>query len=233
MRRALLAAAAGLALAACRPTPAGSEFFPLEAGRVWTYDVTTEREGGRVEHETQVLRTLGAETLDGAPAWRRRSDSGVDYWLRADASGIYRVASKSDLDAEPQPDKERRYVLKAPFEQGTSWQATTTAYLLQRRQEFPREIRHSHPAIPMSYRIEALEQSVQTRAGRFDGCVRVEGKALLMLFADPVAGWTNIPLTTIEWYCPGLGLVRLEREEPAASAFLGGGRLTMELTNWQ
>jgi hypothetical protein len=61
----------------------------------------------------------------------------------------------------------------------------------------------------------------------------VKGSATLKLFADPVAGWQDMPLTTLEWYCPGVGLARLERREPANSTFLVGGTLTMELTSWQ
>mgnify|MGYP003338694896 CR=1 FL=1 len=73
---------------------------------------------------------------------------------------------------------------------------------------------------------------VQTRAGAFKGCLRVKGEAALKLFADPVVGWQDMPLTTLEWYCPGVGLVRLERHEPANSTFLAGGDLTMELLSW-
>jgi hypothetical protein len=218
-------------LVACSPVPDDS-FFPLAAGHHWAYDVRTEREGA-LEHETRVLDTLGSDTLTGAESFRRRSDSGVDYWLRRDASGIYRVATKSDLDGEPRPDKEHRYVLKAPFTVGSTWRASTTAYLLQRRQEFPREIRHSHPDIPMTYTIEAVGETVSVRAGRYEGCLRVKGVAVLRLFADPVSGWRDLPLTTTEWYCRGVGLVRLERDEPAGSAFLSGGRLTMELVDWR
>jgi hypothetical protein len=131
-------------------------------------------------------------------------------------------------EADPAP----RYVLRQPIAVGTQWQAPTTAYLLRRRQEFPPEIRHTHPPVPMAYTIEALGQGVDTPAGHFDGCVRVEGRAQMRLFADPVQGWRDLPLTTREWYCPGVGLVRLERDEPAQSTFLTGGRVTMELTSW-
>ncbi|MFG5407535.1 hypothetical protein ABXN37_04680 [Piscinibacter sakaiensis] len=143
------------------------------------------------------------------------------------------MASRHETEAEPEPDPQPRYVLKAPFTPGTQWQAPTTAYLLQRRNEFPREIRHSHPSVTMSYRIEATGLRVQTPAGDFDGCLRVQGTATVRLFADPTAGWKDLPLTTTEWYCPGVGLVKLERDEPASSAFLSGGRLTMELSAWQ
>jgi hypothetical protein len=233
LRRA--AAALPAVLVACHAPAPGDEYFPLAAGHRWQYDQRIERENLVVEHDTVELVTAGRETvagLDGGPAWRRRSASGVDYWLRSDASGIYRVATKSDVDAEARPDPVRRYVLKRPLSVGTTWQAATTAYLLRRRQEFPREIRHSHPQVPMHYVIEALGERLSTRAGRFEDCLRVRGDARLRLFADPVQGWRDMPLTTREWYCKGVGLVRLEREEPAASTFLTGGRLVLELTAW-
>ena len=222
-----------MGLAGCGASSPATGYFPLEDGHRWTYDQTTEWENNTLEHETIELTTQGSESLDGTKTWRRRSASGVDYWLRSDDTGIYRVASKSDLDDAPKPDAQRRYVLKAPLAVGTSWQAATTAYLLRRRQEFPPEIRHSHPAIPMTYTIAAVGQSVTTRAGEFKDCIKVQGSAQLKLFADPVVGWRDMALTTTEWYCNGVGLVRLERTEPAQSTFLTGGALRMELVAWQ
>jgi hypothetical protein len=222
-------------LAGCqRDTPADG-WFPLAAGHRWTYRVTTRGDDDTSERESLTLRTLGPETVPalGASAWRRRSDSGIDYWLRADASGIYRVASKSDLDAEPQPDKVPRFVLKAPYTIGTQWQSTTTAYLLVRRNEFPREIRHTHPSVTMLYTIAAVDEAVETPAGRFAHCLRVQGSASVRVYADPASGWRDMPLTTTEWYCPRVGLVRVERSEPAKSAFLTGGTRTLELESWQ
>ena len=220
-------------LAGCGAAPPSTGFFPLESGHRWTYDVKTEWENNIVEHEDLVLTTHGSDHLaEGGAAYRRRSNDGVDYWLRSDDTGIYRVASKSDLDAEPKLDAPRRYVLKAPLAAGSSWQASTTAYLLKRRAEFPREIRHTHPSIAMTYTIETIGEKVQTRAGAFANCLRVKGTAALRVYADPVVGWRDMPLTTTEWYCDGVGLVRLVREEPAQATFLSGGTLTMELISW-
>lgn len=221
-------------LAACGgPAAEPTSLFPLAAGHRWVYSVTSEFEGQTPERETLRLEAAGRDDLDDQPTWRRRSASGVDYWLRSDASGIYRVASKSDLDAAPIADAQRRYVLKAPIAVGTQWQASTVPYLLRRRQEFPRELRHSHPALPMTYVIEALGQRLETPAGAFDRCLRVRGTASARVYADAVVGWSDLPLTTLEWYCPGVGLARLERHEPASSTFLEGGTLTMELQSWR
>jgi len=220
-------------LAACQRGAPADDWFPLEAGHRWTYRVTTLRDDDTSERESLTLRTLDTEPLAGEAAWRRCSDSGVDYWLRADASGIYRVASKSDLDAEPQPDKPPRFVLKAPYSVGTQWQSSTAAYLLMRRNQFPPEIRHTHPDVTMRYTIAAVDESVDTPAGRFEHCLRVLGSASVHVYADPATGWRDMPLATTEWYCPGVGLVRLERSEPAKSAFLIGGTRTLELESWE
>jgi len=232
---AFASAAVAACLAGCERGAPVDSLFPLAAGHRWTYRVTTRGDDDVSERELLTLRTLGPETVPalGAPAWRRRSDSGIDYWLRADASGVYRVGSKSDLDAEPQPDKAPRFVLKAPFTIGTQWQSTTTAYLLMRRNEFPREIRHTHPSVTMLYTIAAVDEAVETPAGRFAHCLRVQGTASVRVYADPASGWRDMPLTTIEWYCPDVGLVRVERSEPAKSAFLTGGTRTLELESWQ
>ena len=213
-----------------------ASLFPLEAGHVWTYRVTTQGGEDASERETLTLRTLGHEdlpALDTQGAWRRRSDTGIDYWLRADDSGVYRVASKTDIQAEPVLDPPRRYVLKAPYTVGTQWQAPTTSYLLMRRNEFPREIRHTHPNVPMNYQIDAIDEAVEVPAGRYAHCLRVRGTASVHIYADPASGWRDMPLSTTEWYCPGTGLVKLERQEPAQSAFLTGGTRTLELETWQ
>lgn len=230
---AVLAGLVLLSLAGCSKPP-GESYFPLEAGHRWTYRVSSEWENNTLEREEFTLSNEGSDRLErSGSTWHRRSDSGVDYWLKSDETGIYRVASKNDLEEDPRSDAAPRYVLKLPLAVGSSWRADTTAYLLRRRQEFPPEIRHSHPAIPMVYTIEALGETVKTPAGEFGDCLRVKGVAALRLFADPVNGWKDMPLTTLEWYCKGVGLVRVARSEPANSTFLMGGTQTLELLSWQ
>ena len=223
---------AALALAGCGGPPTSTSYFPLESGHRWVYEQVSEWENNTVDREPLVLRTLGSDTLDSGTAWRRRSDSGVDYWLRADDSGIYRVASKTDLQEAPEPDKAPRFVLKAPLAVGTSWQAPTTTYLLKRNADFPPEIRHTHKPVAMTYSIAALGETLSTRAGQFTDCIRVQGTAVIKLFADPVVGFKDMPLATTEWYCKGVGLVKVERTEPANSTFLTGGKMTLELLEW-
>lgn len=234
MHRAAFVFALSLLLAACGSAPADDALFPLGEGRSWTYRVSTViDEGESTERETLVLANRGSDAIDGAPSWRRRSDSGTEYWLRSDATGIYRIASRNALEREPQLDKPRRYVLQKPYVVGTEWEAPTTAYVLARKNEVPREVRHFHKPFAMHYRIEALGEKVQTPAGQFEDCVRVGGRAEVRLYVDALFQWREIPLLTREWYCPNVGLVRLERSEPSPTRFMVGGTVTMELASWQ
>ena len=207
--------------------------FPLQEGHRWRYRMTTVLDDAAAEPQVEQveLGTRAMAQFAGAPAFRRTSSSGVSWFLRRDASGIYRVASQGPLDAAPRPDPAPRFVLKAPYAVGTEWQADTTPYLLQRRFLVPHELRNlpRYRQLPMTYRIAATGQVVDTEAGRFTGCLRVEGRSGLRLVSDdPLAG-REFALTTREWYCPRVGLVRLERAEPSPTQVVVGGTVTMEL----
>ena len=232
----LAAALAALAaLAACTPAPRGDLLFPLAQGRSWDYAVTVTREDATQPPQRDRLSFVnrGAENIKGETAWRRRSASGTDYWLRSDETGIYRVASKTDIEYDPRVDAERRSVLRNPVAVGTQWRADTTVYVLQRRNEFPQTQYSRNATVAMTYSVQALGERLSTPAGSFEGCVHVVGSASLRIFVDEQGSWRDSPLTTHEWYCPEVGLVRLRREEPSASKLLSGGTLSMELLAWR
>ena len=243
MRRLGLGTAANLALpgvtaallSACSPSPRGDGLFPLAEGRRWDYAVTVTREETTEppQRDRLTFHNRGAEDIKGEPAWRRRSASGIDYWLRSDETGIYRVASKTDLQYDPQPDAERRYVLKQPMALGTTWEADTTVYVLQRRNEFAQTQYTRNKSIKMTYSVVAVGEKLSTPAGNFEGCVHVQGIASIKIFVDAMGAWRDSPVTTHEWYCLDVGLVRLRREEPSASILLSGGTLQMDLLAWR
>lgn len=224
-------------LEGCTASSDDGSLFPFEAGRTWTYRVVTSTDDPAFEpyNEKLVIEAYHSNTELGKPSSRRRSSSGSEYWLRSDATGVYRVASKGPLDVVPQIDAEPRYVLRKPYAVGTEWTASTTPYVLQRRNEFPRELRYlqRYKSLPMKYHIEALDQTVKSPAGQFSGCLKVLGRADIRLYVDELFVWRDVPITTREWYCPGVGLARLEREERSPSKFIVGGTVTLELTAWR
>jgi hypothetical protein len=229
---AVLGAALG---AACSGGPKADpdDYFPLAAGHAWTYRMTTTRDDDVAKPEVFTINARAAENMGGDPAHRRHTSDGTDYWLRSDKTGIYRIAVRTPLDLNALVDEPHRYVLQKPYQPGTSWQATTTAYVLQRRSEVPKEIRRTHKPFPMTYTIAAMDEKLVAPAGTFERCMRVEGKAAVRLYVDAQFAWRDIPLTTQEWYCPGVGLAKVERTEPSPSRFMVGGKVAMELVEWR
>jgi hypothetical protein len=231
-------ALAGVALlvAGCGGAPQ-EPLFPLEEGRQWRYQLTTTYDDGAADTltETLELRARGGAEIGGATAWKRTSSTGVAYWLRRDETGVYRVAMQGPLDAAPRPDPAPRYVLKQPYAPGTQWEAETTAYVLRRRNEFPPELRHlpRYRSLPMKYRIAQRDAQLETRAGRFANCLRVDGTGEIQLYVDESFAVRPVPFTTREWYCPDVGLVKLERTERSPTRFIAGGTLTMELVEYR
>lgn len=221
-------------LQACGSGGVDEPLFPMKPGQRWTYRVETlvDELDAKPKRETFTLETRQAAEVLGQMAWHRRSSSGVDYWLRSDGSGVYRVASKGPLDEGPIKDPEPRYVLRKPYEVGSSWEADTTLYVLARRNEFPPELKHleKYKHLKMIYRIEAVDQEVTTPAATFKGCVQVEGRTVIKLFTDATLSMEDVSILTHESYCPGVGLVRVHREEPSPTKFIQGGQFLMELT---
>jgi hypothetical protein len=218
------------AIVACSPGAGSDAFYPLDEGRTWTYRVTKNLDDA-AEPDIHELAFAMKEsvTLATGAARRRHSDEGGDYFLRSDGTGIYRSAARDALDVDAKLDSPPRYVLKQPFAVGTQWESMTVPYVLQRRNEVPKEVRYATKPILMVYGIAALNQDVSTPAGDFKGCIKVAGEAKIKLYVDAQFSWRDIPLFTNEWYCPGVGLAKLERIEASPSKFMRGGNVTLEL----
>lgn len=204
-------------------------YFPLDVGHRWQYALRYEGEDAPPD-EVLNINVDRVVSLANRQVAVRRDALGVDYYIADDETGLYRIAKKIDTDDAPTLDAAPRYVLKKPFVVGTEWSAETLPYLIKRKSEFPRELRYTHKAT-MSYRIEATNETVTVPAGTFQRCLKVTGTALLRLYTDPVNGFNDVPLISIEWYCQGVGLVKFERSEKLRSGFMTGGAVVAELVN--
>lgn len=228
MSRHLLLCAPLALLAACSGRDLGNEWFPLRAGDEQTLAVSYRMDEPR-EAEEWVMRVDEPAVFQDQAVAVRHHSAGVSYYLKVDEQGVRRVATRTDIDEQPTADAEALWVIKAPYQVGTEWTTVTVPYLLQRRNEHPRDLKHTHKA-QMTWRIEAVDDVVRLADGsEHRPCLRVEGQARLNLYTDPVNGFTDVPLISREWYCKGQGLLKLEREEKVPQGFMTGGVLRAEL----
>lgn len=227
MRRSALAVSVLALLVACAPSDPGPVWFPLRAGDVQRYAVRYS-EGAQSSDEMWTVRTRGPANWEGESFMLRHHSAGVTFWLKADAQGVRRMAHQTDLDREPLADDRPHWVLKAPYAVGTEWSTVTVPYLLMRKNEHPRQLKHSHK-VQMNWRIVSVSETVALSSGaKLSPCLHVLGQAFLSLYTDPVNGFSEVPLISHEWYCQGRGLVKFSREETVPAGFMTGGKLSAE-----
>ncbi|MFM1906755.1 MAG: hypothetical protein RLZZ591_432 [Pseudomonadota bacterium] len=219
-------------LVACTPR-SSEDWFPLQKGARYDYAVT--QTGADTESTQQLnwqIELTRIEQRDGRAVYVRHHSEGVEFHLLADEKGVRRIATRLEIDQEATPDADPRWVLKAPYVLGTEWTTPTVPFFLMRKNEYPRELKNTHQAL-MTWTIASVDESVETQAGKFHPCMRLEGLAHLNLYTDPVNGFNDVPLLSREWYCRGVGLVKFERIEKVPAGFMTGGTLQAELTSWR
>lgn len=188
-----------LSLAGCSASPE-PVWFPLNTGSSWEYAVTTDTDGV-VKRDTQTVRVIGSGQFKGKPTFTRRSELksnvGVEYLLQVSGDAITRIAQRTDLQDIPVADETPRTVMKLPLQLGGTWMATTVAYAVLRKTEFPRELKFGK-ILQMISQIESFDPSqTQTLLKSLTGGL---GVALLTTAVGLVS---NIIL--------GFQLVRLDR----------------------
>ena len=230
MRLSLIAAA--LLAAGCSPQPKGDSYFPLTIGSSWTYEVTSDIDG-TVSHDRQissVSRTIDQD--DTGQVIVRRSETpggvGVEYWLRHDKVGISRVAKRTDIEEQATLDPNPRTVLKLPLTVGASWMVPSEPFVIAAKTDLGQGMLKM-PKVLMTNVVEAVDEEVTVSAGVFKYCARIVGNGTLPLYLDAVQGFKDVPIVNVEWYCKGVGLVKVERTEELSSNFFAAGKITMEL----
>ena len=214
-------------LSGCSGRDLGNDLFPLREGDAQTLAVSYRMDEPR-DPERWVMHVRPPTVFQDQPVAVRHHSAGVSYYLKIDDQGIRRVATRTDIDRDPTPDADPVWVLKAPYQVGTEWITPTVPYLIQRRNEHPRDLKYTHKAL-MTWRIEAVDDTVRLADGStHQPCLRVVGEARLNLYTDAVNGFTDVPLISREWYCQGKGLLKFEREEKVPEGFLTGGVLSAE-----
>ena len=237
LRISLLGAFALVSLTACDKPAKDNPLFPLAAGKQWTYQIETVYDAPDAKTTTYTLeiRNLGSAQLsDGSQAWVRRSNNGHEYWLVTDNTGINRVALKSPSKEQALMDIEPRTVLPAGLAVGSTWTNTTVPYFLRRRNEKPAEFRYldKYKNLPMVFKVVDMDTALQTPAGNFEHCVRVDGSMEVMLWHDESFAYKPTAILSREWYCPGVGLAQVERVEPTTAKLFQGGSMRMRLLSY-
>ena len=220
-----------VAIAGCSRAPAPDDYFPLGPGLSWRYQLTRVFKS-RTAQATFSEVNLGSVEFDGRQTTLRRTGEDNHYYVERRADGIYRVAKRNVAEIAPHKDKSPRMILPQPLRVGATWSNPSQPYALRRIQPYEDSLTHG-VHFDMTYQLVADDDTVEVPAGRFEHCLRVEGSAQLSLYSDARLGYQEIPIKTTEWYAPGVGLVKLVREEPLDTEVFEGGTITLALARFE
>lgn len=229
LRRTLPIALCAL-LGACSQAPAPDDFFPLGTGLSWRYQVTRAFKS-RTDRAAFSEVNLQRVDFDGLEATVRRTGEDNHYYVARRGDGVYRVAKRNVAQTAPRKDKAPRLILPLPPRVGATWSSHSQPYALRRIHPYEDSLTRG-VGFDMTYQLVADDDTVEVPAGRFEHCLRVEGSAQLSIYSDARRGYQEIPIRTTEWYAPGVGLVKLVREEPLDTDVFQGGTITLALSQF-
>jgi hypothetical protein len=160
----IMVAVALAAALACTRKQSDDAYFPLGAGRTWSYTLTPDGEG--MEPMKLTVAVVGQEDVGGAKVTRERIEvDGREHFLfvGVDERGIFRHATQSEGEAAPALDRDRDYFLERPIEIGHSWKGEAAPTFLD----------VADTAVPIESTIASTTDTVRTPAGEFKDCVKV------------------------------------------------------------
>jgi hypothetical protein len=230
---------AGL-MVSCSGGFGSADYFPTEKGTTWqyvlTYELPEENSPASKRQESLSLTAVGEKPVYFPENKKvsypvRQSGQGTDYYIDEKDDGYYRVAKRLVVEVKPKPDAKPLLILPKGknLRVGYTWSALGGPYTVQWQPPFT-EMNASIKPFDLLYEIAGLNETVETPAGKFEKCVKVEAFGRMTVYADPRTGYKEVDVVHREWYAPGVGLVKLEREEPVELNIIKGGKLTMVLT---
>ena len=115
---------------------------------------------------------------------------------------------------------------------GATWMVPTELFVIAPKLEMGMGTTKM-PKVMMTYIVEAMDETVAVPAGTFKSCARVAGNGNFTLYVDAVQGFRDVPIVNREWYCKGVGLVKVERSETLQSPYYSSGQIKMELADFK
>lgn len=200
-------------------------YYPLDAGRTWSYALTIRRDGdaGKSIEAASTVTNLPGRTLNGhsvTPQEGRQSGQIQLRFIAEETDGIAEIAAQSAGETVPQAKQPPNYVLKQPLREGTGWSSTWQSAQFG-----------TATMIPINKRIAERGRARASAAGQFDDCLRLHISGAGTIAAPN--GPTAIKVEGEEWYCADIGFVQGVFREELPDFPLNTTLIGLELTGHQ
>ena len=206
-----------------------ADYFPLESGIHWRYSVFYETMDGPTD-SIFVIENLPVSRIDGNTVYTQKTLNDQYYIFTRDETGILFLGEK--LASDSIDNKASEYVFRYPLETGHKWEGASRTRVLMKTGPPQKTLYKIHVDIPVEFEVISTNETVTVPAGVFKNCLRIRTKGSGFYNAGNYIGKTIISIHDTSWYAPGVGLVKVIREEMTTSRALDLGTLVMELESY-
>jgi len=223
----------GLALVAGCGSGDGS-YFPLESGRWWQYSTATTilEETARQKF---VVSNLGTATIGGREIAVQRVQASLLRYYERTEDGVVRIGTRSPSAPTLKPDDPPLVVVPDTAADPAAGFDIPSGLRLIESKTFARtdQLRPRRLPVSLTARVVERDATVSVPAGTFDHCLVVEARGSRFVSADRGNTSAEVEVVQREWFAPGVGLVKVTREETSPSPFLKGGRYERVLEKYR
>lgn len=194
-----------LLIPACAPPD--TSYFPTTPGYEWRYDINKKTPAMQYGiTQKSIVRNLPARTVDNVTYYPQLHANGKTYYFTRSGDGVSRST----------PGAEKVWqVIGQPLRVGTEWSVVSRLHLFDLPQQPDGGWGILSRNLTLDYTISSLDEQVDTPAGRFHGCLRIDSAGFLDLPRRLMLGIRVIKVEQTRWYAPGVGLVKMTRKEYA------------------
>lgn len=177
----------GFLVLGCTVTSANAadKYYPLDAGRKWTYQTASSG-------DLLAVAALPQRELFGrqaTPFQVTSSEITTTEFYAEDQKGVQSIGYQDERHEAPEPWTPSGWVLRYPLRKGQSWQSSLTVESDGR----PVKLR-------ATAKVESVKATISVPAGRFTSCLRVR------TVATQDAPF-KVRVEQVEHYAPNVGLV--------------------------
>lgn len=217
----------GFELTGCRNADHTTSYFPVEPGHEWQYRVQRSTMDG-TEELRHIVRSIAPPAQMAGITGAKAGLDGRTTFYTSDAQGVYRLAPAGPAERSG-PATISELVLPHTPTADSTWRSPARTSLLESSAPPWETLFRVRTQLLMDYQVEDLDASITTPAGHFEHCLLILGTASETRNAGTLIGEAHIRITVREWYAPGIGMVRMEREEIMDNAAIDRGTVVMEL----
>jgi hypothetical protein len=205
-----------------------NSYFPLDEGLNWRYAVIITTKDG-ITRQKYMLVNQSPKYLEDQKSFVRKSLDGTLLHYRETEEGVIFIGKEDTSGMEPVFTKDEHYVFKYPLTIGTEWEKVTLTRLLIKTGSPQKTVFKIIAEVPVISRVESVSDTVKVPAGIFHNCVKITMKGHAYKNAGNYIGLTVVSVNETSWYAPGVGLIKLVREESTESHALDKGTMIIEL----